>query len=99
MRSGRIDDLIEGGSPNERTISGQKAYTDRYGRFDPAFPGHHLLPDWPSDAAVLAQLYPQPGQAVDGVIAVDPTGLRRCSSSPSLCVPRASTSRSRPTTP
>lgn len=77
-RSGRIDDLISGPNQGERTITGQAEYLRRYGRFDPAsyIQDVTISPDFPTDAAVLAQLYPQAGGSeIDGVIALDPKGL------------------------
>jgi hypothetical protein len=77
-RSGRIDDLLEGPNKGNRTLTGPDDYLARYGRFQP---GDFLQdatqsPHFPSSASVIAQLYPQAGGApVDGVIAVDPTGL------------------------
>ena len=78
VRSGRIDDLLAAAEPGERAITGQSEYLARYGQFRPAdfLQDTTYSPDWPTDAEVLAQLYPQSGGvAVDGVIAVDPTGL------------------------
>lgn len=78
VRSGRISDLIVTGRRGDRSITGEEAYMARYGRYDPAYylQDTTYSPDWPSDASVLAQLYPQAGgREVDGVIAVDPTGL------------------------
>ena len=78
VRSGRIDDLLAAAEPGVRSIKGQKEYLARYGQFQPAdfLQDTTYSPDWPTDADVLAQLYPQSGgSAVDGVIAVDPTGL------------------------
>jgi hypothetical protein len=77
-RSGRIDDLISGPNQGTRTITGQDEYLRRYGRFDPTsyLQDVTISPDFPTDAAVLAQLYPQAGGSeIDGVIALDPKGL------------------------
>lgn len=77
-RSGRIDDLLEGPNRGDRRISGPASYLRRYGRFQPAVFLQDVTysPDFPSDAQVIAELYPQAGgQEVDGVIAVDPSGL------------------------
>jgi len=77
-RSGRIDDLLEGPNRGSRRISGPASYLRRYGRFEPGVFLQDVTysPDFPSDAQVIAELYPQAGgQAVDGVIAVDPSGL------------------------
>ncbi len=78
VRSGRIKELIDAVPPGVRTISGPEDYLRRWGRFDPAdFLQDVTFPlDWPSAAQVLAELYPQSGgREVDGVMAVDPTGL------------------------
>ncbi|HWJ60989.1 MAG TPA: DUF4012 domain-containing protein [Acidimicrobiales bacterium] len=77
-RSGRIDDLLEGPNQGSRTISGPADYLLRYGRFDPGtfLQDVTYSPHFPSDAQVIAELYPQAGGSeVDGVIAVDPAGL------------------------
>ncbi|MGN6693637.1 MAG: DUF4012 domain-containing protein [Aquihabitans sp.] len=77
-RSGRIDDLLDGPNQGARTISGPAGYLRRYGRFKPEVYLQDVTysPDFPSDAQVIAELYPQAGgQPVDGVIAVDPSGL------------------------
>jgi hypothetical protein len=78
VRSGRIKELIDAVPPGVRTISGPEDYLRRWGRFNPQdFLQDVTFPlDWPSAAQVLAELYPQSGgREVDGVIAVDPTGL------------------------
>lgn len=77
-RSGRIADLIFGPNQGKRTISGPADYLRRYGRFHPGefIQDATLSPDFPSVGQVLAELYPQVGGSeVDGVIAVDPSGL------------------------
>ena len=77
-RSGRIDDLLEAPNPQSRTLTGPADYLERYGRFDPArfLQDVTYSPHFPSDASVIAELYPQAGgQPVDGVIAIDPKGL------------------------
>lgn len=77
-RSGRIDDLIEGPNRGQRMLDGPADYLRRYGRFDTTdfLQDVTVSPNFPSAASVMAQLYPQAGgQPVDGVIAVDPTGL------------------------
>ncbi len=61
-----------------RVLHAPADYKRRYGKFDPENEWHpvNLSPDWPTVAAVIADLYPQSGgTAVDGVIAVDPLGL------------------------
>ena len=77
-RSGRIDDLLTGPNKGNRTISGPADYLARYGRFHPDVFLQDVTqtPNFPSSAAVMAELYPQAGgQPVDGVISVDPKGL------------------------
>jgi hypothetical protein len=76
--SGPIRDLIYHGEFGERTISGPADYLRRYGRFRPAdyIQDVTYSPNFPSNAQVLAELYPQAGGSeVDGVIGVDPAGL------------------------
>jgi hypothetical protein len=61
-----------------RVLHAPADYKRRYGKFDPENEWHpvNLSPDWPTVAAVIADLYPQSGgTVVDGVIAVDPLGL------------------------
>ena len=77
-RFGRQDELTMAPGRGERTIEGPEDYLARYQRFGPAqnWVNVNLSPDFPTDAAVIADLYPQSGGApVDGVIAVDPAGL------------------------
>jgi hypothetical protein len=77
-RSGRIADLAFARPLGSRTISGPEDYLRRYERMKPAdYPQDATAsPDFPSDARVLAELYPQSGgRKVDGVIGVDPSGL------------------------
>lgn len=77
-RSGPIRDLIDGAAPGARTITGFDDYRARYGSFQPAdfLQDVTYSPDFPTDAGVMAQLYPQSGGAeLDGVIGVDPAGL------------------------
>jgi hypothetical protein len=77
-RFGRGSELIaKPGSP-PRTISGPADFLARYSRFDPAagFIDVASTPDLPTVAEVYRQLYPQAGgNAIDGVIRVDPVGL------------------------
>jgi len=59
-------------------VTGHAEYMARYGWLDPAgYPGDDAhSPDFPTDASVLAQLYPQwTGTQVDGVIGIDAFGL------------------------
>jgi uncharacterized protein DUF4012 len=78
-RFGRASELESGGIPgDERTLSGPEDYVARWARFDPAGTWRNVTmsPDFPSIGQVMAELYPQSGgRPVDGVIAVDPTGL------------------------
>lgn len=77
-RSGRIGELRSATDPATRHISGPADYLARYGRFQPQdfLQDVTLSPDFPSVAEVFAELYPQAGgQAVDGVIVVDPVAL------------------------
>jgi hypothetical protein len=77
-RFGRQDDLTHAPGREARTIHGPPDYLARYTRFGPAqnWVNVNLSPDFPTDASVIADLYPQSGGApVDGVIAVDPYGL------------------------
>jgi hypothetical protein len=78
-RLGRIGEL---NPPAGTTYSldGPIDYLARYDRFGPRryVQNATLSPDFPSDAAVIEQLYPQAGGLpVDGVIGVDPVALAR----------------------
>ena len=78
IRSGRTDELINAVPLGQRTLTGPADYLRRYGPYQPAdfLQDATFSPDFPSDASVLAQLYPQSGgRKVDGVISVDPIGL------------------------
>ncbi|MGE0877994.1 MAG: DUF4012 domain-containing protein [Acidimicrobiia bacterium] len=75
---GRTAQLLNGGKPASRVITGPADYLKRYARFDPArrWQNVTMSPDFPSVASVMAELYPQSGgRQVDGVIVVDPTAL------------------------
>jgi hypothetical protein len=77
-RFGRSDDLDNAPGRNDRHVIGPEDFASRYGRFAPgaAWTNVNLSPDFPTDAEVIAGLYPQSGGApVDGVFAVDPAGL------------------------
>jgi hypothetical protein len=77
VRLGRTADLNAGGAGN-RVVHGPPDFVARYGRFGPErlWQNVTMSPDFPSDAQVIADLYPQSGGApVDGVLAVDPYGL------------------------
>jgi hypothetical protein len=76
--SGRIADLINAPGAAERTLNGPEDYVTRYGRLRPEFYLQDVTysPNWPSNAMVFGNLYQQATQrSIDGVIAVDPTGL------------------------
>ncbi len=77
-RFGRQDELTLAPGRVHRKIEGHEDYLGRYRRFGPEqnWVNVNLSPDFPTDAAVMADLYPQSGGApIDGVIAVDPAGL------------------------
>ncbi|MGH9179903.1 MAG: DUF4012 domain-containing protein, partial [Acidimicrobiales bacterium] len=77
-RFGRIAELNTGGDPATRKLTGPEDVLARYERFDVATTWQNvtLSPDFPSVTKVIAGLYPQSGgRPVDGVIAVDPTGV------------------------
>jgi len=77
-RFGRIQDLNPPELVARRHLSGPADYVARYGRFgvEHYFQDASFSPDFPSTAQVIEQLYPQSGgQAVDGVISVDPFAL------------------------
>jgi UDP-N-acetylmuramyl pentapeptide phosphotransferase/UDP-N-acetylglucosamine-1-phosphate transferase len=68
----------ESGRPRERKLHAPRAYVDRYERFDPArnVQNANITPDFPTAAAVMADLYRQGFSApLDGVLAIDPQGL------------------------
>lgn len=75
---GRTGDLNSATEPKSRRLVASKDFTDRYTRFHPEQLWQNVTasPDFPSDAALIANLYPQSGgEPVDGVIAIDPYGL------------------------
>lgn len=77
-RFGRQDDLNFAPGATTRKLEAPSDYVARYARFGPqvTWSNVNLSPDFPTDAQVMANLYPQSGgTAVDGVIAVDPAGL------------------------
>jgi hypothetical protein len=78
-RFGRISELEQGGVPGpQRTLTEPPDLVRRYERFDVRTTWRNLTmsPDMPSIAVAAQQLYPQSGGApIDGVIAIDPTGL------------------------
>jgi hypothetical protein len=62
----------------DRSLTDVDEYVARYGRYEPqrTWQNVTMSPDGPSVARVVEQLYPQStGQAVDGVVLVDPFGL------------------------
>ncbi len=71
----------EGVSPAKSTrhLNAPQEYLARYSRFTPAqvLQNVNMSPDFPTVSRLIADLYPQSrGTAIDGVIAVDPFGLR-----------------------
>jgi UDP-N-acetylmuramyl pentapeptide phosphotransferase/UDP-N-acetylglucosamine-1-phosphate transferase len=73
----RVRELNVRGGP-DRTISGPADYLRRYSRFGPqnTWQNVNMSPDFGVVGSVISQLYPQSGgEAIDGVIAVDPLGL------------------------
>lgn len=77
-RLGRISELNEGGLRTGRRLDAPADYLDRYSRFDPhlLWQNVNMSPDFPTVARVVAGLYPQSGgRPVDGVVAIDPSGL------------------------
>jgi hypothetical protein len=77
-RFGRVTELVDGLPEGGGTISGPADYLARYGRFGPSREWRNvtLSPDFPTVAAVVAELYPQSGgRALDGVLSLDPVAL------------------------
>ena len=75
---GRNSDLNEAGIAADRVLNAPEDYVNRYASFDPQATWQNvpLSPDWPTNAAVMADLYPQSGgKPVDGVIGMDPVAL------------------------
>lgn len=75
---GRVADLEAAGLGTGRTLAMSPEMVARYGRFDISNTWRNLTmtPDFASLAVAAAELYPQSGgQAIDGVIGVDPAGL------------------------
>ncbi|MFP5318580.1 MAG: DUF4012 domain-containing protein [Acidimicrobiia bacterium] len=79
VRFGRQSELTDAaGAERRRLHTAPDEFLARYGRFNPErhWANVNLSPDFPTDARVIADLYPQSGGApIDGVIAVDPAGL------------------------
>jgi hypothetical protein len=76
--SGRTSDLVDPRGLQNRTLSGPEEFLQRYGRFRPEryFQNLTVSPDFPTDASVIAEMYPQTGgPPLDGVLYVDPYGL------------------------
>jgi hypothetical protein len=76
--SGRANDLNTFPGRDERSLDGPSEYLARYGAFRPWYYLQDVpfSPDFPTDAEVMAELYPQAGGSeIDGVIVVDPYGL------------------------
>ncbi len=77
-RFGRIAELDRAPTDPPRTLSGPPDYLNRYARFGVAGDWRNIAmsPDFPTIAAVAAELYPQTGRPpVDGVMSVDPVAL------------------------
>ncbi|MHB1987958.1 MAG: DUF4012 domain-containing protein [Acidimicrobiales bacterium] len=71
---------LTGAPETHRVLHAPRDYMARYGQFDPAnnWQNVNMSPDFPTVAAVIAQLYPQSGGVpVNGVVAIDPLGLAR----------------------
>ncbi len=78
VKFGHLADLNTGGKPATRTLDAPADYVARYKVFSPQtdWSNVNLSPDFPTDADVIAGLYPQSGGApIDGVISIDPAGL------------------------
>ena len=80
VRLARSDEIthLQEALPEDATVTGPPDYVNRYGRFQPArAPGDVTLsPDFPSVAQVIEELFTASGgQAIDGVILVDPFAL------------------------
>jgi hypothetical protein len=78
----RTDLLNEPGVAPDRSsrqLNAPPEFANRYGRFAPAqlWQNLNMSPDFPTVGKLIAELYPQSGgQPIDGVIAVDPVGLK-----------------------
>lgn len=74
----RLGILDHAGTQNRR-LTASANYLALYQRFDPAhdWQNVNMSPSFPTVGAVIAQLFPQSGGSpVDGVIVVDPAGLK-----------------------
>ena len=78
-RFGRTQELNSDGKPgDQRRITGPADYVAAYAPDGeaPVWSNVNISPDFPSVAAVMAQLYPQSGgQLIDGVVSADPVAL------------------------
>jgi hypothetical protein len=77
-RFGRTEELNDAGDAAAKHIDAPADYVARYAPFHPAqeWRNINMSPDFPSVAQAVDQLYQQSGgQALDGVIAIDPEGL------------------------
>ena len=77
-RFGRQVELTQAPGRADRKLEAPEDYLERYARFRPdaTWANVNLSPDFPTNAQVIANLYPQSGGApIDGVIAIDPAGL------------------------
>lgn len=75
---GRTADLNDATPPDSRTLTGSPDFLARYARYRPQklWQNVTVSPDFPSDAQLIASLYPQSGgRPIDGVIDIDPDGL------------------------
>jgi hypothetical protein len=76
--SGPISELAYVEGAESRTLVGFDEVLTRYGRYNPTlfFQNLTVSPDFPTDAAMAAALYPQAtGQDIDGVLVADPYAL------------------------
>ena len=78
-RFGRTQELNNDGKPgDQRRITGPADYVAAYAPDGeaPVWSNVNISPDFPSVAAVMAQLYPQSGgRVIDGVVSADPVAL------------------------
>jgi hypothetical protein len=78
VRFGRNLELTRNNDGISGVLRAPPDFESRYGRFLGArlWSNVNVSPDFPTNAAVIADLYPQSrGAPVDGVIAIDPAGL------------------------
>jgi len=77
-RFGRLAELNEAGTRPLTATSVDADFVSRWRNFNPTqyWEQVNVSPDFPTTAGLIAELYPQSGgREIDGVIAVDPTGL------------------------